>query len=573
MIDYKAKPFYLTDEKIKWVEETFSSLSLEEKVGQIFCITADTFDPNILGDIIRRIKPGSFMFRPNPALDVRRAYQSMQENSRVPLMFPGNLEAGGNGVVLEGTYFSKPMGIAATDNEEYARKLGYVCAKEGAAVGCTWNFGPVVDIDYNWRNPITNVRTFGSDVDRVIRMSKAYLKGVKDAKVDFAVCIKHFPGDGVDERDQHLLPTVNDFTYEHWMKTYGRIYKELIADGAESVMVGHFIAPNLVRKYNPDIKDEEILPASTNKYIMTNLLRDELGFNGLISTDATPMVGFSGFLTRDQAIRKAVAAGADVILFTKNDKEDYDSVLNGIKEGEITMERLDEAVKRILAFKAYLNLDQVQKTKKYVPDVEELSILGNKEHLAWAEEVADNAITLVKDNQHLLPISPAKNKRIRLTVIGENNSGAFGDSGSVGLPFKKLLEEAGFEVHIYDNKTLENMEIFTSGVEDMKKKFDLSIVAANVQTGSNNTSRRIDWITLMAANEPWYTREIPTLFISFANPYHMVDVQFISTFINCYTANEQVLLQCVNKLLGKSEFKGKSPVDTSCGNIWGAKFM
>ena len=573
MVNYKAKPFYLTDEKIKWVEDTLKSLTLEEKVGQIFCITADTFDPVILGNIIKKIKPGSFMFRPNPAKDVRAAYEAMQKNSNVPLLFPANLEAGGNGVALEGTYFGKPMGVSATGNIENARRLGYVCAKEGAAVGCTWSFGPVVDIDLNWRNPITNVRTFGSDVDQIIKMAKGYMQGVKDAKEDFCVCVKHFPGDGVDERDQHLLPTVNSLTYDQWIKSYGRIYKELINEGAETIMVGHFIAPHLVRKYCPEIKDEDILPASTNKYIMTDLLRKELGFNGVISTDATPMVGFSGTLTRDEAIRKAVAGGADIILFTKNEDEDYQSVLNGVKSGEITLERIDDAVRRILALKAYLNLDKIQQTKKYVPELSRLEILGNKEHVSWSREVADQAITLVKDNQKLLPLSPNKTKRIRLTVIGENNSGAFGDAGAVTLPLKQALENAGFEVSLYDYKTLEHMEIFTSGVADMKKKFDLSLVVANVQTGSNNTSRRIDWITLMAANEPWYTREIPTMFISFANPYHLIDVPFISTFINCYTANQETIECCVEKLLGKSEFKGKSPVDVTCGNVWGAKWM
>ena len=107
----------------------------------------------------------------------------------------------------------------------------------------------------------------------------------------------------------------------------------------------------------------------------------------------------------------------------------------------------------------------------------------------------------------------------------------------------------------------------------MKAKFDLSIVAANVATGSNNTTRRLDWITLMAANEPWYTREIPTMFISFCNPYHMIDVPFISTFINCYSSNSYCVEAAVEKRVGKSEFQGFSPVDPWCGGIWGAKFM
>mgnify|MGYP000134527434 FL=1 len=115
-------------------------------------------------------------------------------------------------------------------------------------------------------------------------------------------------------------------------------------------------------------------------------------------------------------------------------------------------------------------------------------------------------------------------------------------------------------------------EIFTAGVQDMQKKFDLSIVAANVSTGSNYTSRRLDWIALMAANEPWYMRDIPTLFLSFCNPYHMVDVPFISTFVNCYSANRFCVESVVEKLTGSDAFRGNSPVDPWC-NAWGAKFM
>lgn len=137
----------------------------------------------------------------------------------------------------------------------------------------------------------------------------------------------------------------------------------------------------------------------------------------------------------------------------------------------------------------------------------------------------------------------------------------------------EALEKECFEVSLYDYATLERGEIFTAGVEDMRAKFDLSIVAANVSTGSNYTTRRIDWITLMAANEPWYTREIPTLFISFCNPYHMIDVSFISTFINCYSSNSYCVEAAVEKLVGKNEFQGKSPVDPWCGNVWGAKYM
>lgn len=573
MIDYKAKPFYLSDEDIVWVEDTLASMSLEEKVGQLFCVTDMITDEQALRAFVEKYHPGGFMYRTGKAEEIQSAQRAMQEASRIPLLLACNLESGGNGVAVNGTFFGRELEVAATGETEQARRLGIVCAREGAAAGCNWAFAPIVDIDCNWRNPITNVRTFGSDPDRVLAMSRAYMDGVTESGVPMAVCIKHFPGDGVDERDQHLLSTVNSLPAEEWEASYGRIYRELINRGAQTVMAGHILQPAMTRKLCPGIRDEDILPGSTNKYLMTGLLRGGLGFNGLITTDATPMVGFTGTLKRREAIARAIMGGADVILFCKSIDEDLAGVRADIEAGVITLDRVDEAVARQLALKASLGLHIRKAEGTLVPGPEALSVIGCGEHAAWAAECADKAITLVKDNQKLLPLSPKKTPRVRLTVLGEEQAGAFGDNSGITAPLKAALEREGFQVALYDYATMEHGEIYASGVEDMKAKFDLSIVAANVPTGSNNTTRRVDWITLMAANEPWYTREIPTMFISFCNPYHMVDVPFISTFINCYSSSTFCVEAAVEKLMGRSPFRGVSPVDPWCGGVWGAEFM
>lgn len=572
-MDFKRKPFYLNDEEISWVEETLSSMTTEEKIGQVFCITGMETDPEELKRLIEAYHPGGFMYRAGDGAEIQEAYRAMQKASRIPMLLPCNLESGGNGLTTNGTFFGKELAIAATKDPEHAYRFGLVCGREGGSVGCNWTFSPIVDLDLNWRNPITNVRTFGSDTDTVITMAREFLRGVRDAGFPMATCIKHFPGDGVDERDQHLLSTVNSLSVEEWEQTYGRIYRTLIEEGAETVMVGHILQPALTRKLCPGIKDQDIYPGSTNRYLMTELLRNELGFQGLISTDATPMVGFTGTLTRHDAILAALSGGADVILFCKNMEEDFATVRDGLTTGALSEERLNEAVARQLALKAHLKLPAKAKEGTIIPEKEALKSIGTKEHHAWAYACADEAITLVKDNQNLLPISPERTKRIRLTVLGENEGGAFGDNGRIGELFRETLEKAGFTVSVYDHATMEHGEIFNSGVEDLKAKFDLSIVAANIGTGSNNTVRRIDWITLMAADEPWYTREIPTLFVSFCNPYHMIDVPFIPTFINCYSSNPESVEAVVGKLTGKSAFKGKSPVDPWCGDVWGARFM
>lgn len=573
MIAYKEKPFYLNDEDIEWVEQTLVSMALEEKIAQMFCVTDMITDPEALKAFVRKYPVGSFMYRSGDAAEVQNAQRAMQEASKIPLLLACNLESGGNGIAATGTFFGRQLEAAAARDPKHAYRLGMVCAKEGGATGCNWSFAPIVDIDYNWRNPITNVRTWGSDPDTVIRLSEAYMDGVKDSGETMAVTIKHFPGDGVDERDQHLLSSVNSLSAEDWENTYGRVYQTLIDKGAQTVMVGHILQPEMTRKMCPGIRDEEIFPASTNKYLITDLLREKMGFNGLVATDATPMVGFSGFLTRREAVAKSIMAGADMIMFCKNIDEDFAGVKEDIENGTISIIRVNEAIRRQLALKASLGLHKFKEGGTIVPGADALSVIGCAEHIAWAKECADEAITLVKDNQNLLPLSPNRTKRVRLTVLGEGQGGSFGDGGSITMPLKEALEKEGFEVALYDYATMERGEIFTAGAADMKAKFDLSIVAANVATGSNNTTRRLDWITLMAANEPWYTREIPTMFLSFCNPYHMIDVPFISTFVNCYSSNQFCVGAAVEKLMGRSEFKGVSPVDPWCGDVWGAKFM
>lgn len=573
MIAYKEKPFYLNDEDIEWVEQTLASMALEEKIAQMFCVTDMITDPEALKAFVRKYPVGSFMYRSGDAAEVQNAQRAMQEASKIPLLLACNLESGGNGIAATGTFFGRQLEAAAARDPKHAYRLGMVCAKEGGATGCNWSFAPIVDIDYNWRNPITNVRTWGSDPDTVIRLSEAYMDGVKDSGETMAVTIKHFPGDGVDERDQHLLSSVNSLSAEDWENTYGRVYQTLIDKGAQTVMVGHILQPEMTRKMCPGIRDEEIFPASTNKYLITDLLREKMGFNGLVATDATPMVGFSGFLTRREAVAKSIMAGADMIMFCKNIDEDFAGVKEDIENGTISIIRVNEAIRRQLALKASLGLHKFKEGGTIVSGADALSVIGCAEHIAWAKECADEAITLVKDNQNLLPLSPNRTKRVRLTVLGEGQGGSFGDGGSITMPLKEALEKEGFEVALYDYATMERGEIFTAGAADMKAKFDLSIVAANVATGSNNTTRRLDWITLMAANEPWYTREIPTMFLSFCNPYHMIDVPFISTFVNCYSSNQFCVGAAVEKLMGRSEFKGVSPVDPWCGDVWGAKFM
>lgn len=568
MINLKAKPFNLKDEDIKWVEDTLKSMDLKEKIGQLFCPVGTTDNKEELKSVLNNIKPGGIMYRSGEGAIVQEIHRFLQENSKIPLLISANLEAGGNGIATDGTYYGKQMQIAATDDEDMAYQLGVIAGREGKAVGCNWAFAPIIDIDMNFRNPITNVRTYGSNPERVLRMANKYIKGINENGV--AATIKHFPGDGVDERDHHLLTSINSLSTQRWDETFGMIYKKLIEEGAQTVMVGHIALPEYSKKLVPGITDEEIMPASLAPELLNTLLREKLGFNGMIVTDATPMIGFTCAQRREIAVPKAIASGCDMFLFNKNLKEDFEYMIKGVENGILTLERLDEAVTRILAFKASLALHKQKELGTLVPDKEALSILKCEEHEKWARECADKSVTLVKDSQNLLPISPEKFKRVRLYILGDSEGG-FKEGTPVKATITSALEKAGFDVQCFDDKHLDFREVFEGSVESLKEKFDLAIYVANIETASNQTTVRINWAQPMAANAPWFVKEIPTMFISVANPYHFMDVPMVKTFINAYSSSEYVVEALVDKIIGKSEFKGISPVDPLC-NLWEAKF-
>ena len=555
MIDLKAKPYYLDDEAIAWVNNTKESMTLEEKLGQLFVPVGYSGDPEVLDNTMLRLHVGGIMYRCGDAEEMQATHRYLQENSKIPLLIGANLEDGGIGIAVNGTAFGKQMQAAATGDPENGYRLGKISCSEGAAVGCNWAFAPVVDIDRNWRNPITNVRTYGNDPERVLAFGRQYMKAAKEENV--LVAIKHFPGDGCDEVDQHILTSVNDLSVDEWDASYGKIYQTLIDEGAQTVMVGHIAQPAYQNYFNPD-HPKKLMPATLSPELLKNLLREKLGFNGLIVSDATPMVGFSCAMERRRAVPYAIEAGCDMFLFNKVLEEDFEYMKKGYEDGILSEQRLDEALTRILATKASLGLHQ-KKPEEIVPDLSALSILRNEEHVLWAKECADKSVTLVKDTQNNLPISPEKTKKVLLEILGDCDS-----NERVLEDFRSRLVSEGFEVELYEKESFETAQF---DVEVFKAKYDLVIYIANVENRSNQVTNRLDWYTFWGNgnNVPWFVEERPTIFISLANPYHLIDVPMIKTFINAYSNNSYVIEAVMDKIMGRSQFKGKSPVDPFCG--------
>lgn len=559
MIDLKAKPFYLDDNDIEWVKNTLNGMTQKEKITQLFCLITYTDDENYLKYLASGLGVGGVMTRTMTVEEIVNTVSRLQKNSKIPMLISANLEAGMNQAILGGTKVGCEMAIAATADEKYAAVLGRVIGEQASAAGINWSFAPIIDIDYNWRNPITNTRTFGSDPQLVANFGRAYVEEIQ--KHGIAASIKHFPGDGVDERDQHLLASVNSLSCEEWDETYGKAYKMSIDAGAKTVMVGHIMQPAWSKRLDPSLKDEDIKPGLIAKELLNGLLREHLGFNGLIVTDSSTMAGMGTVMERKDAVPLTIAAGCDMFLFTKNLEEDIAFMTAGVENGVITSERLDEAVTRILALKASLKLH----TKNNIPDIDKVkAVVSDEKYSGICREVASKSITLVKEEKGVLPISPDKYKRV-LVYKKEGAKSAFGGGIQVGAVDKFIdkLKKAGFEVDEFVPGG--GFEGMAKPVSDITDNYDLIIYLVSLATKSNQTVVRIEWAEPMGADVPVYMNSVPTIAISLENPYHLVDMPRVKTYINTYGGSDEVLDSLLLKLTGAEKFEGKSPVDAFCG--------
>lgn len=540
MTDLKKQPFYLDDKQIQWVNDTLASLTDEEKVGQLFVVMGQDYTPERMLELVKQGHVGGILFRPEPAESIRQRFAPLDQAAAIPLLKAANLEEGGTGGVSDGTLFGWPMLTAATDDENVVEKFAKTCAVEGRGAGINWTYSPVCDIDMNFRNPITNVRTYGSNKDRVKRFTEKYVETLQGCGM--AACAKHFPGDGVDYRDQHLHPTYNSLSAKDWYESYGVIYQNLIAHDLLSVMVGHIVQPNVAMEINSDLRFEDCLPASLSPEMLTGVLRNKFGFNGVITTDATIMGGFCMTMEREKAIPAAIAAGNDMLVFNTDFEEDFLYLCKGVINGTVSHERLDEAVTRVLALKA--------KVCFAAPCEEKAN--GS----AWHREAAEKAITLVKNNQpDVFPVTPARFPDIRLIVLGKDDI----LDGKVSQIGAEALKERGFHVEIY-----EPYKDDLHGTAALSSK-RLTLYLANYEQASNQTTVRISWCKKHALDAPRYVNEEPSIFVSLANPYLLQDAPRVKTYINAYTATRTVIKTVIDKLMAGGPFIGVSPVDAFCG--------
>ena len=588
MVDLRAKPYYLSNEDIKWVNETIASMTDEEKIGQLFFQLTAGIDEEYLKELMEKYHLGGCRYNNMPGAAVQMQNRILQKYAKVPVFIACNTETGGNGACSDGTYIASGIKIGATGNNQYAHDLGRMSNEEAAAIGCNMAFAPVCDIHYNWLNTEVVARAFGNDPERVAQMSKAYLEGAHTIE-GFACAAKHFPGNGQDFRDAHIANNINSFNEEEWMNTYGYVYKTLIDADLDAIMGGHIMMPEYMRGINPDIKDEEMLPATLCPEIMTGLLRDKLGFNGMVVTDASHMVAMTDRMTRKEMLPTSINAGCDMFLFFNDPEEDFATMLEAYQNGIISEERMVEALTRILGLKAHMGLNKKAK-EELVPAPEVVANIGKEEYKNAESSISNDSITLVKyKDADVLPITPEKYKKIMIVYV----KGAAGPmdalvqmamgGGAQQNPAEVLrdkLIEKGFDAFIYESPLDQikkqiaagekpSLNVYFAGknaIKDFVAGQDLVITLCDVANG-----RPAFGMSKGGGEIPWYVFELPVVAISVNAPTMLADIPQVRTYINAYDSKPSTMTALVENLVsGIDAFKGKDPIDSFCG-LWDAK--
>jgi beta-N-acetylhexosaminidase len=569
-VDLVAKPYGLSAEQIKWVEDTLAGMSDEEKVGQLFVnlffLGADTFSGNQWTgeEILKKYHIGGARYRGAKSTQVQALLNRLQTETKIPLLIAANCDAGGNGACSDGTYIASGAQCEASRDPTVAYNAGLVSAREASALGVNVNFDPCVDILLNWRNTIVNTRAYGANAGDVIKYTSAYIEGLR-AGAEILCCIKHFPGDGSEERDHHLVLGVNELSPEEWDASYGRVYKHHIDNGVEMIMAGHFVLPTYQKKLTPALEDRDMLPASLAEELIQGLLKGQLGFNGLVITDASHMLGMSSAMRREDYVPGAIAAGCDMFLFFNDIEEDFNFMLNGYKKGVITEERLNDAVRRILGLKAKLNLHVKRQAGTLLKGEGDLEVIGCPEHLQMRADAADKGITLVKNTFDQLPIRPETHRRIRLYYLQGEVGGIMATGTHVLDNIVAELEKRGFEVTVNDGSSRVKGRTL-----DYRSEVDAALIIADIVGYGAENNYRIRWKTAMSNECPWYVHEVPTVMVSLNYTTHLHDATMVKCYINAYHSNEEIIRQVIDKIMGESEFIG-TPNDLVWTDKWQAK--
>ena len=568
----RTKPYSrkASSEALKWADKELKRMSLEQKIGQLLAVGLNATylnqDSQAFKDLRHQIVDnhvgGIILFR-GPVYESVVLVNRMQQLAKYPLLISADLEAGAGMRFDDTVNFPWNMAVGATGNPDYARRQGELTAREARALGIQQIYAPVADVNNNAANPVINVRSYGEDAAEVGRLVGAFVEGAQRAGV--MATAKHFPGHGDTATDSHRgLPQI-DVTRERLNSVELVPFRAAVNAGVGAVMDGHIalplIDPTAITPLPREVKlgpvetDQEVVVENgtmptTLSPVMNKILRNELSFDGLIVTDAMSMSGLTLYFNQEEASVRALEAGADLLLKPADPDAAFRGVRDAVKGGRLTEKRLEESARKVLAAKYDLGLVQ----QRITPLDEIDQIVSGKDTLKLAEEIAEHAITLVRNDAKLLPLNLPANATIVNLAITNGDDRLF-----VTQPFVATLARSGRKVVtvVLDDRSSE---------AEVKKALDLSgradlVIASlygRVRSGQARSvalpepgSRALD--TLI-------DRKTPVIGISFGNPYLLSSFPKLQTYMVAYGDMQSLQEAGAEALLGLNDISGRLPI-------------
>ena len=540
-----APPFNLDSAGREWVRATLAGMSEAAKVRHLFIHAVFGTGADEVARLTALAPAGFTKFFGHDAGAELDTMDALRGAAAIPYLVSADLE-GSRMSLPFGTEVPNPLALAAVDDVAASRRIAEIMAVEARAVGINWSFTPVIDVNATFRSAIVATRGLGSDPARIKRHALAHIDGLQANGV--AATAKHWPGEGHDDRDQHLLTTIMPLSVADWKASHGALYQAMIDAGVMAVMSAHIAFPAYIETHLPAAGLEAYRPASTSALLNRTLLRGELGFNGVIVSDATPMAGLGAWAHRDIALAEIVSSGCDVILFSDEPEHDIARIEAALADGRITHDRLDEAAIRVLGLKAALRLQETG----FAPA--DRSKLFNPATTAEVATVTTRAPTLVKDVAAVLPLSPDRHRRVLVY-----STGIVTPLHGAAQPFAltDMLRDEGFEVTLY-----------AVDAPGDPRDFDLVLFLMGEETLLTRGRIFLDWNRLTgglhgAMQRHWH--QVPTALISFGYPYYLYDAPRMPCVVNAYATMDTMQRATLDCLLGRAPFLGQSPVDPFCG--------
>lgn len=545
----------LTDQQKQWIQQTIDTLSLEQKVGQLFCpmmmednLTAEEqieeFSDRAPREL-ERFQFGGYYLNRYYLPSTTHLLNILQKRSAIPLFICADMEAGAggglNGVIApQLVTFPPAMGIGATGSERYAYLAARHTAEQARAIGVNYIFAPDLDVNCNPQNPIINIRSYGEDPEQVTRLGIAAIRGFQDGGV--IACAKHFPGHGDTIEDSHLALSKIDADRQRLDQVELYPFRTAIAQTSlDSIMTAHLSVPAL----EPDAQ----LPATLSSNILQNLLRTQYRFDGLIVTDALLMGAVTWNFSAGDAALKAFLAGADWLLMSPQTEESFQAVYQAVKQKIITSERLEASLRRILALKAKIGLHQPPRV-----DTHALLHLDELNHtvLHASYTICNESVTLLKNENRVLPLDPHSNL---LVLLMNDHDDGFYDQG-FGF-FHEISSRSPQTDCVSIN--LSNVSSLAASIESKIKQSDVvvvgMIIAVMPEKGSVAVPRPFDQILRSTTGQ-----NKQTVLCSFGNPYIIQEYPQIPAYLCAYHYFDPMVSSVAEVLFGERIPHGKMPV-------------